>query len=710
MNKKFVAILLVVVILFNVASPNVVTPKSYALDIGGILLFPLSFLVSVLAEGAMALLDTVAAITGSSVDVLGGNHLFISHIVLNQVPIFNVNFFEDEFKFYDKDGAEQTIARTDLPIGTMQPTIAKWYAITRNIAIAAAFVILVYVAIKIFLSTAAGDKAKYKSLLKDWVLSLLLIFAMHYIMAFILYATDALTEAIAGIATEAIGTTDVYDYLLDEALAANSDSILYALIIWVLLAVTLAFIVIYAKRVIMIAFLSVFAPLVALSYSIDKIKDGQSQVLDKWMKEYIYNALMMPLDAILFAVMSDAMISNLAGGNFIFGLALVIGYLPLRGWFNEFLGTDKAKHGMSGVAAGAIAGNAISNLVSSGGKKSSGKSNVPSNETPTGIDGGGSGGGHEIETKSSPNPILNGAAEKAKVTSPSSAAVAATATAATLAGATAGPDTGSVNEISPGQRALQERQKRLEQLKNATRNLPNNAVKAYGKAAGVVGGAALGMMTTALTGKTATGLGVGIGATKLANKGNEYGLGGKLVSGTASVAARASDVASNIGAGANNMRDRMMVGGLVNAMAENGSLSDIEDEDERALALSWAEDSLDEDEKNAIYSAMADKELDEINDEIFRTAISQNKGEVKQSLADERMATRVERKAEYKAHASQAKAHAEVAAKNKVSGKVSGATTYLADAKKGRADFKEKNAADNASMQAKKREIKNRGK
>ena len=76
----------------------------------------------------------------------------------------------------------------------------------------------------------------------------------------------------------------------------------------------------------------------ALSYSIDKIKDGQSQILDKWMKEYIYTAMMMPLDALLFTIIGSAIVTFVADGRqVIFAVALAIGYLPIRGWFNEFL-------------------------------------------------------------------------------------------------------------------------------------------------------------------------------------------------------------------------------------------------------------------------------------------------------------------------------------------------------------------------------------
>ena len=37
------------------------------------------------------------------------------------------------------------------------------------------------------------------------------------------------------------------------------------------------------------AFLTLIAPLVALTYPIDKMNDGQAQAFNRWMKEYIFN-------------------------------------------------------------------------------------------------------------------------------------------------------------------------------------------------------------------------------------------------------------------------------------------------------------------------------------------------------------------------------------------------------------------------------------
>ena len=76
----------------------------------------------------------------------------------------------------------------------LQPTIAKWYKTTRLIAIVGLLSILVYVGIRIILSSTGQDKSKYKKMFMDWLTALCLLFILHYIMAFILEISSMLTK------------------------------------------------------------------------------------------------------------------------------------------------------------------------------------------------------------------------------------------------------------------------------------------------------------------------------------------------------------------------------------------------------------------------------------------------------------------------------------------------------------------------------------
>ncbi len=54
------------------------------------------------------------------------------------------------------------------------------------------------------------------------------------------------------------------------------------------------------------AFLTIIAPLVAITYPIDKINDGKAQAFDMWLKEYIFNLLIQPLHLLLYIILINS--------------------------------------------------------------------------------------------------------------------------------------------------------------------------------------------------------------------------------------------------------------------------------------------------------------------------------------------------------------------------------------------------------------------
>ncbi len=55
-------------------------------------------------------------------------------------------------------------------------------------------VVLLYIGIRIVISSTAGEKAKYKEHIKDWLIAVILVVFMHYIMAFALTITEYITS------------------------------------------------------------------------------------------------------------------------------------------------------------------------------------------------------------------------------------------------------------------------------------------------------------------------------------------------------------------------------------------------------------------------------------------------------------------------------------------------------------------------------------
>lgn len=308
----------------------------------------------------------------------------------------------------------------------LRPIIANWYNILRDISIVGMLSILVYVGIRIMLSSTAGDKAKYKQLLVDWVVAICLLFLMQYIMSFSNIAVKKVTSVIQ---SAVVSTTEsdklsenekkaakekgkldgdvavtrgtqlfeiedkelvnkAYQILVEEnktdtkyndlfkngnlywptnnfteqarMLAQLTDkdddatnyayaSIGYKIIYIVLVLYTLIFTWTYVKRVVYMAFLTMIAPLVALTYPIDKMNDGKAQAFNMWFKEYIFNLLIQPLHLILYMVLIGSAMT-FASQNLIYAVVAIGFMTPAEKLMRKFFGFEKA--GTPGMFAG----------------------------------------------------------------------------------------------------------------------------------------------------------------------------------------------------------------------------------------------------------------------------------------------------------------------------------------------------------------------
>ena len=89
--------------------------------------------------------------------------------------------------------------------------------------------ILVYVGIKIVISSAAEDKAKYKETLKDWVIGLCLIFLMHYGMSFMLELNNKIIDMLSVNNRDVILTNDSPDFNFTDFTKDMDDNLTTAL-------------------------------------------------------------------------------------------------------------------------------------------------------------------------------------------------------------------------------------------------------------------------------------------------------------------------------------------------------------------------------------------------------------------------------------------------------------------------------------------------
>lgn len=207
----------------------------------------------------------------------------------NRIAALDVNFLRQNSytAINSSDGAEEAATSS---AGIVSTTISVWYKGFRNVAIVGLLSVLVYLGIRILISTAATDKAKYKESLKDWLVALCLVFFIHILMSGILMLSDKVT-ALFTEADNSLYTVKVPSdskYAEDGYLNFNTnltglirlkaqgedwqDATAYAVMYLIIVGYTAVFTFMYFKRFLYVAFLTMIAPLVALTYPIDKAR------------------------------------------------------------------------------------------------------------------------------------------------------------------------------------------------------------------------------------------------------------------------------------------------------------------------------------------------------------------------------------------------------------------------------------------------------
>lgn len=323
------------------------------------------------------------------------------------------NTKEQEIKryYYEEDG-EKIPTSMNSAAYDLKDTIAKWYYTIRTLAIIGLSLVLLYIGIRILVSSVASEKSKYKQMLNDWVIAICLVFLMQYIMIFanefvesvckmlntasqdkthLAVITDtqkatALEDSVAEINEDYINKdehviswpTNLMGKFRVEAQQHNGTAEYagYAICYLVLVMYTVFFTFTYLKRLLYLLFLTVISPFVAMTYPIDKIKDGQAQAFNMWMKEYIYNLLIQPFHLLLYTIFVS-MAFDLAGSSIIYSLVVIGFMIPAEKFLRTMFGFNKASTpGFLGGAGGAVMTmSAIKSLAgfASGGKGGSSK-------------------------------------------------------------------------------------------------------------------------------------------------------------------------------------------------------------------------------------------------------------------------------------------------------------------------------------------------
>ena len=153
--------------------------------------------VACLAVGyaAQGIITQVAYIDNTQIT---SNNILLTpyDIFFNEVQLLDINFFD---------------LSTNGTIGVIRQQVAKWYSIMRTIAIIILLIILIYLGIRLSLSSVASEKASYKKTIVHWAFSIAIVFALHYFMVIVLNVNSALVNVLKEIvSTSTLSDSIVY--------------------------------------------------------------------------------------------------------------------------------------------------------------------------------------------------------------------------------------------------------------------------------------------------------------------------------------------------------------------------------------------------------------------------------------------------------------------------------------------------------------------
>lgn len=296
-----------------------------------------SFIASILASVVRMLPKAVQPLMSQAVGTNSGTEeLFtIENLLMGKYDLFDINVFTTQSDMNFAGQEESSFNKV------IKESVSQWYYSIRNFAIVLSLVALIYIGIRMAMSTTVTDRVKYKKMLAGWFVGFALIFVLHYIEIIMITASEQLVRLLSSLAPEGEQQFEyAVMYRVTYAEAKGWNSLLQAILYFMLVWYEAKFFFMYLKRVISNAFLILIAPLVTVTYAIDKAADHKAQAFNAWLNEMITNIFIQPLHLLLFLVLlysagTIAELYPIIAILFLFGLdkaeKLLRGLLKLRG-------------------------------------------------------------------------------------------------------------------------------------------------------------------------------------------------------------------------------------------------------------------------------------------------------------------------------------------------------------------------------------------
>lgn len=145
-----------------------------------------SALLDYIGSFIYALGNIVEKVTAGILSIAGAGNIFpwSDKVIFNTIPILDVNFI-------NPDSNSLLSTTGTLGIGEV---VRNVYFTGLTIALGFLGIIIAILAIKLAISTIGSEKAKYKEAIVKWLTSLVLLFGMHFVIAFLFFLNENLVE------------------------------------------------------------------------------------------------------------------------------------------------------------------------------------------------------------------------------------------------------------------------------------------------------------------------------------------------------------------------------------------------------------------------------------------------------------------------------------------------------------------------------------
>jgi hypothetical protein len=222
-------------------------------------------------------------------------------IFSNRVQVTNANIFSKKF------GEDGKLSLSDWNLFNhlmkqLKQAVAQLYYIMRNLAIVILLSLLIYTGIRIVLSsTNAGEKAKWKMMLYDWLKALALVMFVHMIMIGVFYISEIVTDGLQStlMSNNTIVTEIRRNFDSTSVLDARGN-VIYIIMYGYITYLTIVFLISYFKRLFFIMTMVVIAPLNASLYALGK--NGKER-FNRWFKEFVWGVMVQPFHMLIYSIL-----------------------------------------------------------------------------------------------------------------------------------------------------------------------------------------------------------------------------------------------------------------------------------------------------------------------------------------------------------------------------------------------------------------------